>query len=62
MIKKLLNRLSPKREPTKKPGALYTLVTHAESKESENILTQAGRLANEEQRKVYYGNAQKSEA
>ncbi len=62
MIKKLLNRLLPKRESAKKHEALYKLVTHTESKESERILKQAGQLANEEQRKVYYGNTQKSEA
>lgn len=61
MIKKLLTRLLPKGE-AKKPDALYRLVTHPESRESRRILRKAGELANEEQRKIYYGNAQKSEA
>jgi len=62
MIKKLLNRLSRKRAPEKKPDALYQFVTHAGSKESEKIFQQAGKLANEEQRKIYYGSTRKSEA
>jgi hypothetical protein len=62
MIKKLLKRLSQKGEPAKKPDALYQFVTHAGSKENEKIFQQAGKLANEEQRKIYYGGAQKSEA
>jgi len=61
MIKKLLSCFSRKRE-IRKPDVLHELVTHARSKESERILKQAGKLANEEQRKVYYGGAQKSEA
>lgn len=62
MIKRLLNFFSLKREPMKKPDALYQFVTHAGSKESEKIFQQAGKLANEEQRKIYYEGARKSEA
>ena len=62
MIKKLLNRLSLKRRHQKNPDALYQFVTHAGSKENEKIFQEAGRLANEEQRKIYYGSAQKNEA
>ncbi|HEY4500272.1 MAG TPA: hypothetical protein VJH25_00590 [Candidatus Paceibacterota bacterium] len=62
MIKKLLGRFSSKREPVKKSDAFYQFVTHAGSKENEKIFQEAGKLANEEQRKIYYGNARKSEA
>lgn len=61
MIKKLLTSLLPK-GAAKKPDALERLVTHPASKESQRILRKAGELANEEQRKVYYGHATKSEA
>ncbi len=55
MLKKLLKRLSPKQEPVKKTDPFYEFVMNAGSKENEKIFQEAGRLANEAQRKIYYG-------
>lgn len=61
MLKKILSLVSSKKKP-QSGNALYDLVTNPKSKTSRKILERAGRMANEEQRKVYYGHTKKNEA
>lgn len=53
---------SSARENTSQPDALLRLIADPNSEESKRILERVGRRVNEEQRKIYYGDTQKSEA
>jgi hypothetical protein len=54
MMKILRKILSKNRRREKKSDGLYKLVMDSESKEKKKIIKEAVRMANEEQRKIYY--------
>lgn len=54
MIKKILKIFRKK----KSTNGWYRFASEIESKENRKILERAARLANEDQRKIYYGTTQ----